>query len=197
MLSVYTAEDNDVWPDAASRPPPEVREEIRRIAQEEITLEDVQDSGYAFAPWFTKFYLAEGRVRSRIDAAKERKVHASPPARDPAELEDLRRRLAKLERRVSSIVKTVGQVFGGNDRELAQRIDEVARRFADTERSRLKFRGLYEHGASYDAGSAVTYDGGLWVAMQDTCTAPRAAPGDWKLAVKAGRTKYVNGEGKT
>ena len=117
--SIYDATDNDVWPDARERPPLAMREEIRRIARIEVTEEDIESLG--FVPWYAKFYVAEQRVRARMDAAKAAlPAPPSAPAADPEELQQLRRRVAKLERMVlgknAILLKVVGQAIGRDAR---------------------------------------------------------------------------------
>jgi hypothetical protein len=91
--SIYDAKDSDVWPSAAERPPPELREEIRRVAQTEVTEQDIES--LSFAPWYAKFYVAQGIVGARMDAAKAARTEPHPA---PAfELQALRKRIAKLE----------------------------------------------------------------------------------------------------
>ena len=68
-------------------------------------------------PWYAKFYVAEQRVRARMDAAKAAlPAPPSAPAADPEELQQLRRRVAKLERMVlgknAILLKVVGQALG-------------------------------------------------------------------------------------
>jgi hypothetical protein len=110
------------------------------------------------------------------------------PADDPStELQALRRRVAKLEQ-IAGPDGDLERVIGMAISDLRV---EFEQRFADAERTRLKFMGLFEHGVVYPEGSLITYDGGLWYALEDTRQAPRDCPASWRLAVKAGRTKLV------
>ena len=105
--TIYDATDNDVWPDARERPPLAMREEIRRIARIEVTEEDIESLG--FVPWYAKFYVAEQRVRARMDAAKA--ALPAPPSAPAAAPEGPPRagtrvtaqRLRRLSGRVSTI----------------------------------------------------------------------------------------------
>jgi hypothetical protein len=196
--TIYDATDNDIWPDPAGRPPLAMREEIRRVAQNEVTEEDIES--LSFAPWYAKFYVAQGIVRARMDVAR---TEPSPaPALDPGELQQIRRRLAKLERMVigenATLLKAVGTVLGEAHGEIEQRLKALEDRepialpsaddVATIERGPgLYYCGLWNATTRYAPGAMVTKDGAAWIAM--TAMAAGTKPGDgptgWRLAVKS------------
>ena len=51
----------------------------------------------------------------------------------------------------------------------------------------LKYRGVHELGAAYDAGDTVTHGGSLWHCNVLTKERPGEGSKDWTLAVKRGR----------
>jgi hypothetical protein len=191
--TVYDAQDYDVWPDANGRPPPAMRAEIRRVAQDEITFEDVQASGLTFAPWFTRFYLAQGIVQARMDAAKA----ARPTPAADAELQALRKRLAKLEQGLLTeggwFVKAVGQAIGEVHGKLENQIKAIEDRepvplpLPDWNNPTVHYCGLWNSKHLYGPGALVTYNGAGWIAM--SAMAAGVKPGDgptgWRLAVKS------------
>ena len=194
--SIYDATDNDVWPDARERPPLAMREEIRRIARIEVTEEDIESLG--FVPWYAKFYVAEQRVRARMDAAKAAlPAPPSAPAADPEELQQLRRRVAKLERMVlgknAILLEVVGQVLGETHGELEGRIKAVEDRepvpiplpvLDQHDHPTMRYAGLWNATKSYQPGDLTTHNGSGWVAQ---ITSTGLKPGDgvgWKLAIK-------------
>ena len=188
--TIYDAQDHDIWPDPVDRPPPAMREAIRQVAQDEITLEDIQDSGLTFAPWFSKFWLAEQRVRARMEAAKATlPTPPSAPAADPEELQQLRRRLAKLERMVlgkdAILLKAVGMALG----ELRQEIEDrepvpLARPLTDPI---VHYCGLWNSTRLYSPGAMVTCNGAAWIAMSAMGVGVKPGDGEtaWRLAVKS------------
>jgi hypothetical protein len=200
--TVYDAQDHDIWPDPADRPPPAMREEIRRIARDEVTAEDVEASGLTFAPWFCRFYLAQGIVRARMDAAKtEPKVEPRPaPASEFAELQALRKRIAKLEQGLLTengwFIKAVGTALGEVHGELEGRLKTLEDRepvpvplpmLDQQDRPVLRYAGLWNTAKSYGPGDLVTCNGAGWIAM--SAMAAGVKPGDgptgWRLAVKS------------
>lgn len=51
------------------------------------------------------------------------------------------------------------------------------------------YRGVYQHGKSYERGDSVTFGGASWIAMADTDARPGGAEAEsrsWQLAVKKG-----------
>ena len=194
--SIYDATDNDVWPDARERPPLAMREEIRRIARIEVTEEDIESLG--FVPWYAKFYVAEQRVRARMDAAKAAlPAPPSAPAADPEELQQLRRRVAKLERMVlgknAVLLKAVGTAIGRSRREIEDRVKALEDRapvpiplplLDQHDRPTMRYAGLWNATKSYQSGDLATHNGSGWVAQIDSTG---LKPGDgvgWKLAIK-------------
>jgi hypothetical protein len=193
---MYT--DAEIWPDAISRPSASARAEIRRVA-EEITSEEVADSGLTFAPWYVKFYLAEGRVRQQQAQA--------PKTQEQRQVDRLQRSVADLERRLSaaeaSCTKLRHFVFedpGAGEDQLPPLLDVIARVAAkirkelgqrlDTLEARppsLTYRGVWKTTEPYAAGSAVTHAGSLWVALiASTGVRPGDGSASWQLAVKRG-----------
>jgi hypothetical protein len=200
--TIYDAKDSDVWPSAAERPPPEQRAEIRRVAQDEVTEQDIES--LSFAPWYAKFYVAQGIVRARMDATKmEPKVEPrQAPAAEPAELQQLRRRVTKLERMVlgenAILLKAVGTALGETHAELEGRIKVLEDRepialpsggdVAVLERGPgLYYCGLWNATTRYAPGAMVTKDGAAWIAMSAMAagTKPGDGPTGWRLAVKS------------
>jgi len=52
-----------------------------------------------------------------------------------------------------------------------------------------RYRGIYEHGKTYEAGESVTYSGSLWITGQTTQAKPGGSDAEsraWRLAVKKG-----------
>jgi len=52
-----------------------------------------------------------------------------------------------------------------------------------------RYKGIYEHGKTYEAGEAVTYSSSLWIAGQTTQAKPGGSDAEsraWRLAVKKG-----------
>jgi hypothetical protein len=193
--TIYDATDNDVWPDPAERPPLAMRAEIRRVAKDEITFEDVEASGLTFAPWFCRFYLAQGIVRARMDAAKAEPRPA--PASEPAELRQLRRRVAKLEKGLLTengwFVKAVGQAIGEVHGELEDRIKAIEDRepvplpVPDWNNPTVHYCGLWNAKHLYGPGALVTYNGAGWIAMSAMGAGVRPGAGEtgWRLAIKS------------
>jgi hypothetical protein len=52
-----------------------------------------------------------------------------------------------------------------------------------------RYKGIYEHGKTYEAGESVTYSGSLWITGQTTQSKPGGSDAEsraWRLAVKKG-----------
>jgi hypothetical protein len=159
----------------------------------------VADSGLNFAPWFTRHYLAQLRVEAR-------KVNEQPR---PGELQQLRRRVADLERRLStaeaSCTKLRHFVFkdpGAGEDQLPPLLDIIARVTAKIRkelggrldaleaRPRMLYQGVWDAGTSYVPGDSVTRSGSLWMALAASVGAdPKDSPGFWQLCCKAGRDR--------
>jgi hypothetical protein len=126
-----------------------------------------------------------------------RKVYESLPATTVPEanreLDDLRRRVAALERRVSdsgTLIQGVGNAMGRQRKQIRENeIAEIERRVAELERSRVKYHGVHEHGVLYPEGSMVTRAGSLWYATKETREAPGEGATAWTLAVKRGASR--------
>jgi hypothetical protein len=76
---------------------------------------------------------------------------------------------------------------------LRTRIEELERR------PELKYLGVFrEDGRRYSEGSAVTHDGGVWIALKATTERPNHSA-DWQLAVKSGGqpTSHVRSDATT
>jgi hypothetical protein len=80
-----------------------------------------------------------------------------------------------------ALCDAIGQCLAERD----ARIDALQRRVDAMEDKQIKFCGVYQHGARYEAGSFVTRNGGLWYAQTNTCGTPGQSS-DWTLAVKRG-----------
>jgi hypothetical protein len=50
--------------------PPEIEREIFRVPRDKVTADDVARSGCNYAPWYTRLFLAEGRVLARRQQAE-------------------------------------------------------------------------------------------------------------------------------
>jgi hypothetical protein len=194
--TVYDAQDHDIWPNLADRPPPAMREQIRQVAQDEVTEQDIE--GLTFAPWYAKFYVAEGRVRARMDAAKVALPPPPPvPSVDPEELQRLRRRVAKLEQGLLTkggwFVKAVGQAIGEVHRQIDDRIDALEGRdpvplpVPDWNTPTVHYCGLWNAKHLYGPGAMVTYNGGGWIAVSAMAAGvkPGNGPTGWRLAIKS------------
>ena len=84
MTDLNDVTPNEIWPGPAGCfHPPHVRDEILRVAENEITYDDVARSGLTFAPWYSKVYLAEQRVLKAPSQEKQ----------PEPEIEPLRRRI--------------------------------------------------------------------------------------------------------
>jgi hypothetical protein len=193
--TIYDPTDSDIWPDPAGRPPPAMREEIRRVAQDEITFEDIEASGLTLAPWFCRFYLAQGLVRARMDAVKTEPPPAS--AADPEELRQLRRRIVKLEKGLLTengwFVKAVGTAIGEVHGELEGRIKAIEDReplplpVPDWNTPTVHYCGLWNAKHLYGPGALVTYNGAGWIAMWAMGAGVKPGNGEtgWRLAIKS------------
>ncbi len=194
--SIYDATDNDVWPDARERPPLAMREEIRRIARIEVTEEDIESLG--FVPWYAKFYVAEQRVRARMDAAKAAlPAPPSAPAADPEELQQLRRRVATLEKMVlgekAILLKVVGRAIGLTHKAIDGKIKAVADAapvplpLPDWNNPTVHYCGLWNSKSLYGPGAMVTCNGAGWIAMSAMGAGVKPGVGEtgWRLAVKS------------
>jgi hypothetical protein len=190
--TIYDATDNDIWPDPGGRPPRKLRAEIRRAAQTEVTEQDIE--GLSFAPWYAKFYVAQGIVRARMDAAKTEPRQA--PAAD-AELQTLRKRVAKLEQGLLTeggwFVKAVGTAIGEVHRELEDRIKAIEDRepvplpVPDWHNPTVHYCGVWNSKHLYGPGAMVTYNGAGWIAMSAMAAGVRPGDGEtgWRLAIKS------------
>jgi hypothetical protein len=68
-----------------------------------------------------------------------------------------------------------------------KKIEQLEQRVAELEaRPALKYLGVFrDDGRKYSEGSAVTHDGGIWIALKATTERPSHSA-DWQLAVKSG-----------
>lgn len=57
---------------------------------------------------------------------------------------------------------------------------------ADRSKSALTYRGVFQMGETYSAGSFVTHDGSVWHANESTTARPGGGEAAWTLAVKRG-----------
>jgi hypothetical protein len=71
---------------------------------------------------------------------------------------------------------------------LEAEIVELRRKLAEVQIKGIEYKGIYQRACSYEIGSVVTSDGGMWVANEDI--APNFGPGQsnsWQLCVRNGR----------
>jgi hypothetical protein len=68
-----------------------------------------------------------------------------------------------------------------------KKLEHLEQRVAELERRPfLKYVGVFrDDGRRYSEGSAVTHDGGVWIALKATTERPNHSA-DWQLAVKSG-----------
>jgi hypothetical protein len=62
-----------------------------------------------------------------------------------------------------------------------------ARLLGEIERKGIDYRGTFRKGQAYARGSAVTFDGSLWIAVESYPRTPGEPNSGWKLACKRGR----------
>ena len=69
---------------------------------------------------------------------------------------------------------------------VASQVQPLREKIAQLEaRPALEYRGVWKSGEPYKAGSAVTDQGGLWIAKVATSARPGSSS-DWQLCVKSG-----------
>jgi hypothetical protein len=103
--------------------------------------------------------------------------------------DDLRRRVAKLERVLGRDgEKLLGVVAEAVGVVIAEERAETRRRFAEVEAARLKFMGVHEPGRWYSPGNLAVRGGSLWHCNADTRDTPGTSKA-WQLAVKNGEVK--------
>jgi hypothetical protein len=72
---------------------------------------------------------------------------------------------------------------------LRKEIAKLKERLAEVEQRGLEYVGIFQRASSYRRGSVCTYEGSMWIALEDT--GPNDYPGGenskWQLSVKAGR----------
>lgn len=83
----------------------------------------------------------------------------------------------------------VETVFGADERSftIQYRRGERVKKSGTFVVPALIYREIYEAGATYQRGDAVTYRGSLWVARATTDDTPGEGSSAWRLAVKQGR----------
>lgn len=196
MLTKHTATVGDIWPrDQGGCPHPRpVRDEIIRVAREEITAADLEDArirGVPLTGWYLPFYLAEERVMARQQLGK---------TLQDQEIQDLRQRVRALEawfapdkegapHVIGHLIDVIAEALGRTTKKLRK---ELGGRINKLEQGQLRFLGVHEAGRAYRANSVVVKRGGLWVALTDTVTPPGSS-NDWKLAVKSGSIAMERG----
>jgi hypothetical protein len=77
--------------------------------------------------------------------------------------------------------------------DLEKQIAALSARVAELEaRPALKYIGVFrDDGRKYSEGSAITHDGGIWIALKATTERPNHSA-DWQLAVKSGGQPTAN-----
>jgi hypothetical protein len=115
--------------------------------------------------------LVTGYVRRQVDPLQKR----------IAELEESRVKVTNVQHdKDGRVVSTVSHDLDLNGlharlKRLEQRADE----------KNFPYRGTHEQGKAYAKGDLLTHHGSLWVALQDTTTAPGGP--SWQLCVKKGK----------
>jgi hypothetical protein len=73
------------------------------------------------------------------------------------------------------------------EQEIAKATAPLLARISELERRReLRYLGVFrDDGRKYSEGSAVTFNGGIWIALRGTVEKPNQSA-DWQLAVKSG-----------
>lgn len=85
-----------------------------------------------------------------------------------------------------------GRVVGSDGRDGAASVEEIEAiverrvRELDTRTLADAYRGVYVPGEHYQRGQLATWDGGLWLALEDSTAKPGTGDG-WKLVTKRGR----------
>jgi hypothetical protein len=143
--------------------------------------------------------LAAHEAKLAANGATQTKVsEASEIALLRGECQALRRRVKALEDLTSlkgalsagigmalaEICKDIDKKIGEIRKEFEALIAERDQKLADLERHRLKWMGVFEHGAVYSEGAMVTKGGSLWYCTKETRQAPGVDNTDWCLAVK-------------
>jgi hypothetical protein len=90
---------------------------------------------------------------------------------------------------IGSIIKAVAPHIVALEKQVAAlqaRVEELERR------PELKYLGVFrDDGRKYSEGSAITHDGGIWIALKATTERPGHSA-DWQLAVKSGGVPTVS-----
>jgi hypothetical protein len=208
MLTTRTAGVDDIWPPSSGGcpHPPAVRDEIIRVAREEVT--EAECRAAPFAHWYRPFYVAELKVLER----QQRQPKEAEIDRLRSENRDLRSRLGLLERwalpdkkgnfpLMDLIVDVVALALGRTRKAIEERIEKIehaapvpvplpsADDLAQLGRQgpAVYYEGIWDPMRSYQAGDMVTKDGAAWVATNAMAAGvkPGEGPTAWKLCVKA------------
>jgi hypothetical protein len=87
-LTVDTARPQDIWPDPDFRPASQEVEDAIFAEAKRVTADDIARCGLNAAPWYCAFFIAEDRVKARLEAEQEKnaaeaKRRKSPPQPRP------------------------------------------------------------------------------------------------------------------
>jgi hypothetical protein len=185
MITLHNAQPSDIWPDGSDLTP-EAECEIMALAKA-ISHGDIASSGLVFAEWYKPFYMAEGIWRQRQKQQAERQQQKHVAENDNA------KRIARLERRLSKTTKDLAVIWdtllaatkdAPKELHLFRLIKNIAwKQIVD--HKILRDAGIWKSEKLYGPGAAVTHDGQLWVAQQES---KAVEPGDgvcWRLTHKS------------
>ena len=133
------------------------------------------DDGFpvAWTPAAKDAFLGEERRQDEALAAK---------SADRQMLDDLRRRVHRLEAERRAWPAATGEAIGRMLSQLEKRLEERIEAIPA-----LQYRGVFDEAASYRAHSLVTSGGSLWVSLNEIekGSRPGRHPG-WRLVAKSG-----------
>jgi hypothetical protein len=88
---------------------------------------------------------------------------------------------------VAAVMQGIAPVLKDEIGALQAQIAALTARVLELEaRPSLKYLGIFrDDGRKYSEGSAITHDGGVWIALKATTERPNHSA-DWQLAVKSG-----------
>lgn len=98
-------------------------------------------------------------------------------------------RVKKTEERIGSEAFTKGidaQAFDVLE-EICTRLDRVEASMATLAETQFTYRGYWRTGMHVKRNEAVTEEGSLWIALNDTLERPNSTSQDWSLAARKGR----------
>ena len=211
MITTRTATVDDIWPPGSGGclHPPAVRDEIIRVAREEVT--EAECRAAPFAHWYRPFYVAEQKVLERRQRRQEQERTASQElAHLRAENQVLADRVTRLERHLhilvgppggkgGAVIAAVGAALGRSRREVELRIEQLERAAPIPLPSAadlagvgqrgpvVRYEGVWDRTKGYGVGALVTKDGAAWVATNAMAAGIEPGKGQtaWILAVKS------------